>query len=184
MKYQKGVLRNLSSSPYLVFQVEHQKQIKNAQLVAHQSERIKFLEERVRKMQAMLDAKETSDATDNTHALDVLAAPPGSQTCQEADPKYTLHDLLREWISKEVKLPMELKTEEQSIALKNLETKLLTEVNMMSEGFLTTFQVCNPDILYLTGRRWRTSKTRFLNSRSNKFRKIKHNSCKEPKRRC
>jgi hypothetical protein len=133
-----------------VFQVEHQKQInsKNSQLVAHQSERIKQLEERLKKMQALIDAKETNEGSDGVPAPGATKAPPSDQPCQELDRKYDLHDLLREWINKEVRLPLEPKSEEQSATLKSLEAKLLTEVNMLGEGFAATFQVFDPSGLW------------------------------------
>lgn len=129
-------------------------------MVAHQAERIKQLEERLRKMQALLDGKDPPSSTDQSsmvvedelHADTSLAslpppvttAPevPGGDLVKAVKEEINLCKVLHDWIDKELKINLEPKSEEHSNSLRDLESKFHTEVRMLSEGIVTTFQVC------------------------------------------
>lgn len=132
--------------------------MKNSQLVAHQAERIKQLEERLRKMQAVIDGTEprptadkdevmadaTKEASANTPSVErkgsaLLSSPVKVESDSD------LHKTLLDWIEKELKITnIEPKSEEHSASLKNLESKLLSEAKILSEGIISSFQACAP----------------------------------------
>lgn len=113
-------------------------------------------------MQALIDGKEPpsvseknedvqmDDATGNSNALATAETKTGSDssvtTTDSAKPENgsqnDLQKTLHDWIEKEIKITnFEPKSEEHLISIRNMENRLLSEVRMLTEGIVSTFQV-------------------------------------------